>query len=103
MPRLPQPWGPEPTDDQREEWKRLMDLRDSALLQLDNLKKEAGLNKAIDAEVVYHVDDDALRRRLQAYGPDLEDLAGAGCHSFAEKGAEGRGVSGKGGDRRETH
>ena len=56
------------SDEQREEWKLLMELRDEALLQLDELKKEAGLNKALDAEVVYHVDDDELRRRLQAYG-----------------------------------
>jgi isoleucyl-tRNA synthetase len=101
--RLPQPWGPEPADDQREEWRLLMELRDAALLQLDNLKKEAGLNKAIDAEVVYHVDDDALRRRLQTYGPDLEDLVGAGCHSFAEKGPDGPAVVVKVLDRRETY
>jgi isoleucyl-tRNA synthetase len=25
-----------------------------------------------------------LRQRLQVYGPDLEDLVGAGHHSFAE-------------------
>ena len=81
----PQPSGRLVSDEQREEWKLLMGLRDQALGQLDALKKEAGLNKAMDAEVVYLVDDDEMRRRLQAYGQDLEDLVGAGHHSFAEK------------------
>jgi isoleucyl-tRNA synthetase len=100
---LPQPSGDEPSDAQREEWRLLFQMRDSALLQLDALKKEAGLNKALDAEVVYYVDDDALRRRLQAYGPDLEDLVGAGFHSFQEKGPEGPAVSVKVVDRRNTY
>jgi len=100
---LPKPSGQAVTDEQREEWKLLMDLRDQALLQLDALKKEAGLNKAIDAEVVYHVDDDDLRRRLQAYGPDLEDIVGAGHHSFAEKGPEGPAVVVKVLDRRNDY
>src|SRR5690606_16380297 len=64
---LPQPAGERPTEAQRQEWKLLMELRDSALAQLDALKKEKGLNKALDAEVVYYVDDDAMRQRLQAY------------------------------------
>jgi len=88
---------------QRHEWQLLMELRDSALHQLDALKKEAGLNKAGDAEIVYQVDDDALRRRLQAYGTDLEDLAGAGHHSFAEKGPEGPAVVVKVLDRRNVY
>jgi len=78
--KLPQPSGDEPSDDQCERWRLLMELRDSALLQLDNLKKQAGLNKALDAEIVYRVNDDALRRQLLAYGPDLEDLVGSGFH-----------------------
>ena len=63
---------------------RLMQLRDAALLQLDALKKEAGLNKALESEVVYHLGDNALRVSLQAYGSDLEDLVGAGHHAFSE-------------------
>ena len=100
---LPKPSGEEVSDDQREEWKLLMQLRDDALLQLDRLKKEVGLNKALDAEVIYRVDDDALRRKLQAYGPDLEDLVGAGHHSFAEKGPEGPAVVVKVIDRRNDY
>jgi isoleucyl-tRNA synthetase len=100
---LPRPDGQSPSDAQREEWRLLFELRDAALLQLDALKKEAGLNKALDAEVVYLVDDDDLRRRLQAYGPDLEDLVGAGHHTFAEKGPEGAAVQVKLIDRRETY
>jgi isoleucyl-tRNA synthetase len=75
----------EVTDEQREEWKLLMELREQALGQLDKLKKEQGLNKAIDAEIVYLINDDRLRRNLQVYGSDLEDLVGAGHHTFAEK------------------
>jgi isoleucyl-tRNA synthetase len=101
--RLPEPVGEEPSDAHREEWRLLMELRDSALLQLDALKKQAGLNKALDAEVVFHIDDDALRRRLAAYGPDLEDLVGAGFHSFIEKPPEGPAVSVRVVDRRETY
>jgi isoleucyl-tRNA synthetase len=71
------------SDQQWEEWKLLMDLRNSALLQLDKLKKEAGMNKALDAEIVYHVSSD-LRHRLETYGADLEDVVGAGCHRFGD-------------------
>src|SRR5205085_680518 len=101
--KLPQPSGSEPAEDRREQWRLLMELRDSALLQLDNLKKQAGLNKALDAEVVYRVNDDDLRRRLLAYGPDLEDLVGAGCHSFEQAPTDGPAVSVEVIDRRETY
>jgi isoleucyl-tRNA synthetase len=100
---LPSPSGEEVSDEQREEWRLLMDLRNQALMQLDALKKQAGLNKAIDAEVIYRVDDDEMRRKLQAYGPDLEDLVGAGCWSFAEKGPEGPAVTVHVVDRRESY
>src|SRR5258708_9661974 len=90
---LPEPSGRKISDDQKELWALLMQLRDEALGQLDRLKKEVGLNKAVDAEVVYHVNDDALRRQLQEYGVDLEDLAGAGHYAFAEKGAAGPAVT----------
>jgi isoleucyl-tRNA synthetase len=100
---LPKPGGTPVSDDQRQEWKLLMDLRDSALQQLDDLKKKAGLNKALDAEVIYHVDDDELRRKLQAYGTDLEDMVGAGYHSFAEKGPAGQAVTVEVVDRRQMY
>jgi isoleucyl-tRNA synthetase len=80
-----------------------MELRDQALLQLDKLKKDAGLNKALDAEVIYSVDDPDLLRRLESYGPDLADLVGAGFHSFAEKDTPGPAVTVKVVDRRETY
>jgi isoleucyl-tRNA synthetase len=60
-----------------------MELRDQALAQLDALKKSVGMNKALDAEVVYHVGE-SPRSRLERYGPDLEDMVGAGFHSFAD-------------------
>jgi isoleucyl-tRNA synthetase len=78
---LPEPSGAVVSDIQRDEWRLLMGLRDSALMQLDRLKKDAGLNKSVDAEIVYCVDE-PLRNRLAAYGPDLEDIAGVGFHSF---------------------
>jgi isoleucyl-tRNA synthetase len=84
---LPQPSGQTVSDAVREEWSLLMELRDSALLQLDALKKEAGLNKALESEVVYHLGDNSLRMRLQAYNSDLEDLVGAGHHAFSDDGS----------------
>jgi isoleucyl-tRNA synthetase len=100
---LPQKTGDEPTNDQKREWAMLMELRDQALAQLDALKKSVGLNKALDAELVYWIDDDELRRRLQSYGPDLEDMVGAGCHSFAEKSVAGSAALVEVVDRREKY
>ncbi|HEY8667275.1 MAG TPA: isoleucine--tRNA ligase [Tepidisphaeraceae bacterium] len=102
---LPEPSGKAGgvSDDQREEWKLLMDLRNQALGQLDALKKEAGVNKALDAEVIYQIDNDAMRQRLQKYGADLEDLVGAGFHSFAEATAEKPAVTVKVVDRRDKY
>jgi isoleucyl-tRNA synthetase len=100
---LPEPSGRVVSDEQREEWSLLMKLRDDALGQLDRLKKEVGLNKSVDAEIVYEVDDDAMRRKLKAYGVDLEDLAGGGHFAFAEKGASGPAVVVKVIDRRNDY
>jgi isoleucyl-tRNA synthetase len=100
---LPQPSGEEPSETQQEEWRLIMELRDQALLQLDKLKKDVGLNKALDAEVIFYVDDAELRRRLEAYAVDLADLVGAGFHSFAEKDTPGPAVEVKGFDRREKY
>ena len=85
---LPQPFKTPVTDAIREEWRILMDLRADALMQLDALKKQSGMNKAMDAQIVYHVDDDQLRRNLMEYGVDLEDLVGTGSHTFAESPAD---------------
>ncbi|HZZ44029.1 MAG TPA: isoleucine--tRNA ligase [Tepidisphaeraceae bacterium] len=100
---LPKASGAAISDQQREDWKMLMSLRDSALIQLDKLKKEAGLNKALDAEVVYHVNSDELRQRLQAFGADLEDVVGAGHHSFAEAAGQTPGVRVEVIDRRASY
>jgi RNA polymerase sigma-70 factor (ECF subfamily) len=97
---LPRPSGQAIGVEQREEWELLMTLRDQALVQLEALKKQAGLNKALDAEIVYEIADDDLRRRLEAYGPDLEDLVGAGHHTFAGRSAGDPGVTVKVIDRR---
>jgi isoleucyl-tRNA synthetase len=100
---LPKPSGVVVSEAQRHEWKLLMDLRDSALGQLDELKKKAGMNKALDAEVIYRIDDDAVRRALQVYGADLEDLVGAGSHSFAETSPQGQAVTVEVVDRRDKY
>ena len=97
---LPETSGQEASDDQKAEWDLLMRLRDEALGQLDKLKKEAGLNKAGDAEIVYRIDDDAMRRKLQDYGVDMEDLVGCGHYTFAEKDTTGPAVTVKVVDRR---
>ncbi len=64
-------------------WPLLMKLRDDALLQLDELKKSVGLNKATDAEVVYKLTA-ADRAMLEPFGVDLADVVGAGWHSIED-------------------
>jgi isoleucyl-tRNA synthetase len=66
-----------------DEWDVLFQLRESALQQLDALKKSSGLNKASEAEAVYELPS-GLRDKLAAYGVDLEDIVGAGYHSVVE-------------------
>ena len=79
-----------------------MELRDQGTLQLDALKKQVGLNKAIEAEAVYEVADESLRKKLEAYGADLEDLVGAGFHSLVA-GTAGAAPSVKLVDRRDVY
>ena len=100
---LPETSGREVTDDQQAEWDLLMSLRDDALGQLDKLKKDSALNKAGEAEIIYQVDDDATRRKLQAYGTDLEDLVGCGHYAFTEKDTPGPAVTVKIVDRRNDY
>ena len=103
MALLPEVSGEIVSDAQQEEWRLVMDLKDQALLQLDKLKKEVGLNKAMEAELIFSVDDSELRRRLEAYGVDLADMVGAGFHSFAEKDTPGPAVEVKVVDRRDKY
>jgi isoleucyl-tRNA synthetase len=100
---FPKPSGQAVSEAQREEWKLLMDLRSQALGQLDKLTRQIGKYKALDAEVIFKVDDDATRQRLQAYGVDLADMVGCGHYSFAEKGIAGPAVTVEVVDRRETY
>lgn len=62
-----------------EAWSLLFELREEVLLQLDRLKKEQGVNKALDAEVIY---PGKFKSRLAGFGVDLEDIVGCGYHSF---------------------
>jgi len=78
---LPRPSTDLPSEKQMSEWTMLLELRDQATAQLDALKKSVGLNKALDAELIYHADDQS-RQQLEQYGADLEDLVGAGFHSI---------------------
>jgi len=100
---FPKQMADEASEDQKRQWSLLMELREQALSQLDVLKKSVGMNKALDAELIFRIDDDELRRQLQGYGPDLEDMVGAGCHSFAEKGVGGPAVKVEVVDRREKY
>ncbi|HSI35914.1 MAG: isoleucine--tRNA ligase [Phycisphaerae bacterium] len=106
---LPEPSGVEVSEDQRAEWVQLMELRSQALTQLDRLTREVKTNegvgyKALDAEIIFYVEDEPTRRKLQAYGVDLADMVGAGFHSFAEKqDVAGPAVTVKLVDRRATY
>jgi isoleucyl-tRNA synthetase len=80
---LPKVSGHEPSAADQSGWDLLMKLRESALAQLDVLKKTVELNKALEAEVIFHVDGPS-RRALESFGIDLEDMAGVGHHSFAD-------------------
>jgi len=80
---LPTP-GPEPSDAQKDEWQKLMNARELALSQLDALKKQKGMNKALDAQIQYPAE---WKNDYAPYDRDLEDVVGAGCHSFLDAGA----------------
>jgi isoleucyl-tRNA synthetase len=104
MALLPKAWMEDVTDEQKREWEMIMELRDQVMLQMDPLlRKFPKQIKPMDMEVIFKVDDDAIRRKLQDYGADLEDLMGVGCTSFAEKGPEGPAVVVEVVDRRETY
>ncbi|MEM7809000.1 MAG: isoleucine--tRNA ligase [Planctomycetota bacterium] len=75
---------PEPVDAPTyDAWTVLMKLRQDALQQLDELKKEVGLNKATDAELVYTLKSED-RQKLEPFGVDLADVVGAGWHSIED-------------------
>ena len=76
---LPKPHGT--TIEQPEVLALVMKLRDEALLQLDGLKKSAGLNKASEAEIIYTTADATTAAALREFGVDLEDVVGCGYHS----------------------
>jgi isoleucyl-tRNA synthetase len=83
---FPTPSGVQPSAAQKEEWQTLMKMRDEVLAQLDGLKKQSGLNKASEAELVL---DEKSRSRWESYGMDMEDFVGVGYHSFAPRPAGG--------------
>jgi isoleucyl-tRNA synthetase len=72
-----------PLEQDLKRWALLREARDQATSQLDAMKKSVGLNKALDAEIVYHASDET-RKSLELCGADLEDVVGAGCHSFVK-------------------
>ncbi|MGA2502369.1 MAG: class I tRNA ligase family protein, partial [Tepidisphaeraceae bacterium] len=79
---LPKPLPLEIPAETRRQWELLMTLRETGLMQLDGIKKAAGMNKALDAEIVYTVKSEQEKSWLSAYGDDLEDMLGAGFHSI---------------------
>jgi isoleucyl-tRNA synthetase len=76
------------SEEDRKRWSLLIEARDQATPQLDALKKSVGLNKALDAELIYHCDE-ATQKLLEVCGADLEDVVGAGFHSFAREDSRG--------------
>jgi isoleucyl-tRNA synthetase len=95
---LPEPSGQVITDQQLADWELLMQLRDTALGQLDELKKQVGLNKASEAEVTYSLPPDVLTR-FQAWQVDLEDAVGVGNAVLVEAATPSIKIT----DARQTH
>ncbi len=60
-------------------WERLLDLRGSVLVQLEELKT-AGVKNSMDVEVVFAVPENlpGVRRIIECYLPEMEDLCGVG-------------------------
>ncbi len=83
--KLPMVSGRTTNDGDRALWKQLFESREQALLQLDKLKKEQGVNKAGEAEVVY---PGKLQTQLAGFGVDLEDVIGCGYHRFDDSVSE---------------
>ena len=100
---LPEPSAPRPSEEQRLEWKMLMDLRDQALSQLDKLKTQVGKYKALDAEVVYHVDDDETAPQARSVRPGSGGPGRGRLLVVRRKAPEGRAVTVEVVDRRETY
>ncbi len=87
--RLPKVEKLNVSGEQQAEWRLLMDLRDSAMTQMDALlRKFPKQIKPSDTEIVFHADD-VMKQKLAAYGVDLEDLVGAGSSSFGSASDEG--------------
>ncbi len=62
-------------------WTRWMELVERGNKQLDELKRAVGLGNALDAEAVIIAPADAASQSLASlYGPEIEDVLGAGCH-----------------------
>jgi isoleucyl-tRNA synthetase len=60
-------------------WTELIGLVPDAVAQLDAMKKTAGLNNSLDAEVVLTIPQGG---GWSKYGNDFEDAVGVGSHSF---------------------
>ena len=89
------------SEEQREEWKLLMELRDQALLQLRRAEKAGRPEQGLDAEVVY-----SRRRRrscassCRRTAPTWKTSSAPAIHSFAESGPRESAASVKVIDRR---
>ena len=81
---FPTPRRHQPAAETLADWQALMQLRDQANSQIDILRKQHGMNRATDAELVYTVPDAGQLARLKAFDRDLEDIAVAGSHSITE-------------------
>ncbi|MCY2928329.1 MAG: isoleucine--tRNA ligase [Planctomycetota bacterium] len=57
-------------------WRRLMELRQAALIKLEALRKD--VKNPLDAEAVFHVASDADAEFIETYIREMEDLLGVG-------------------------
>ncbi|MCY2924542.1 MAG: isoleucine--tRNA ligase, partial [Planctomycetota bacterium] len=57
-------------------WRRLMELRQAALIKLEALRKD--VKNPLDAEAVFHVAADADAEFIETYIREMEDLLGVG-------------------------
>ena len=62
-----------------EDWTFILQLRDQAMLQLEQLKREQKLTNPLDAQAVYYVDE-AQRDMLIRYDEGPADVLGVGSH-----------------------
>ncbi|MCG3136852.1 MAG: Isoleucine--tRNA ligase [Phycisphaerae bacterium] len=62
-----------------QDWELILQLRESAMQQLEQLKRDQGLNNPLDAMAIYHVNE-TQRDMLIRYDDGPADVLGVGSH-----------------------